>query len=1013
MAGEEQFNLLLVDDNPTNLMLLAKIVEFDLPQVRVLTASNASDGLQLARQEQIDGAFIDVQMPQVSGLEMCRQLKADPQTAGIPLVLITAHLASPEMRAEGLEVGAYDFISQPISNVEMLARIKVMLRLRDSEQSLLRDNQQLQQQLTENASKLRWVSGLLLSGDGSLAVQDQQLLQRLAAELPEPQAGNEAELVERLSQDFPLPWRRTLLKLALLDSIPKPLARSLSEIADIEAVFTYLQRHGLSLLPELTGADQLQFKPQVRELLRQQAELQLTKAERNQVLLLAADWYRQQAQPLVALACLLRAEDYPAVSQLLSQSAFELLGDGDDAALWLLLAEVPEEFAAGCGWFSLFRGLGCLRSGSLEAGTWLELAVGRFQAEKDRRGELFAMSQQVAQLFFQDGRLELGRERLPRLRQLAAEQLELLEPGNRLTVLNRWAMAELLFEGALTKVEELVNRALAEALQVQLLDKQLECYLVKSLLAVHRGRFRVARADLEKGLACAARLPDSLAKLSLRMVGSELLFCSGELDAFRQQRQRLEQQLGKERLEQTVFAPLQAFYASLEAAARGDYARAGELLEQGQSQGPAAFNPHLASWLKQLQGWLAAQNGAGEDAEAALEQGLQLREQAGGPLCALANLLLAGATWALLQRYERAAELLQQGLDRSRQLGEERIRPGLHAWLSLVAWRQGQPQLATEQLTSMLDLLLHQRNPFFWGLTPQLLLELWPHCSDERSRQLYHQLLETRLQVVVSSGDELLPQLQVQTLGGFSLQLGEQQLNLVDAGQPSRQILALLATAPGHSLSMESLMGTLWPDSPSGKARNSFDTAHMRLRKLFNSCFGDQVHKEYLPQGKGMLSLRRAEVDSVQFAAAVEEARRQLARQNYWQAEQALWRADRLWQGEFLAGFDLDADLPYRRDQFNQLRLEQLGMLAERLQQQGDTSTATRLLQAGLLLDPTQESLIQPLLRLAEAQQNPALVRQTLRNYRQALQAEEYRPDEIDEMIEALRPQGFELDNQI
>ena len=168
----EQFTLLLVDDNPVNLTLLVKIVELDLPEVRVVTASNAKDGLALIEQEQIDGAFIDVQMPQMSGLDMCRELKANPDTAGILLVLITAHLASPQMRAEGLEVGAYDFISQPISNLEMLARIKVMLRLCQGER-LLRSEQRLAQPAApEFSSQLRWLSGLLLAGEGEQATPD-------------------------------------------------------------------------------------------------------------------------------------------------------------------------------------------------------------------------------------------------------------------------------------------------------------------------------------------------------------------------------------------------------------------------------------------------------------------------------------------------------------------------------------------------------------------------------------------------------------------------------------------------------------------------------------------------------------------------------------------------------------------------------------------------------------------------------------------------------------------------
>ncbi len=196
---EQQYTLLLVDDNPTNLLLLVKIIELDLPEVRVLTAGSGREGLALAQCEVIDGAFVDVQMPQMSGLEMCRRLNDNPRTAGLPLVLMTAHLASPELRAEGLEVGAYDFISQPISNVEMLARIKVMLRLCANE----RRQQAERGQVGDRSLKLRWISGLLISEEGAGAETDQQLIERLAEHMPDPATSDDVQMFDYISDRLP------------------------------------------------------------------------------------------------------------------------------------------------------------------------------------------------------------------------------------------------------------------------------------------------------------------------------------------------------------------------------------------------------------------------------------------------------------------------------------------------------------------------------------------------------------------------------------------------------------------------------------------------------------------------------------------------------------------------------------------------------------------------------------------------------------------------------------------
>ena len=73
--------LLAVDDRPDNLFVLEQLVGTYLPEIKIITAESAEAGLALAATEPIDGALIDVQMPGMNGIEMCRRLKADPRTA--------------------------------------------------------------------------------------------------------------------------------------------------------------------------------------------------------------------------------------------------------------------------------------------------------------------------------------------------------------------------------------------------------------------------------------------------------------------------------------------------------------------------------------------------------------------------------------------------------------------------------------------------------------------------------------------------------------------------------------------------------------------------------------------------------------------------------------------------------------------------------------------------------------------------------------------------------------------
>lgn len=147
--------LLAVDDRPDNLFVLEQLLAAYLPDIKLLAAPTAEAGLQLAASEAVDGALIDVQMPGMNGIEMCRRLKADPRTASIHVILMTAHGATPELKAQGLEAGADDFITKSIDNVDLAAKLMVMLRLRVAEQALRRERDHLEEMVLERTKELR------------------------------------------------------------------------------------------------------------------------------------------------------------------------------------------------------------------------------------------------------------------------------------------------------------------------------------------------------------------------------------------------------------------------------------------------------------------------------------------------------------------------------------------------------------------------------------------------------------------------------------------------------------------------------------------------------------------------------------------------------------------------------------------------------------------------------------------------------------------------------------------
>jgi len=126
--------ILVVDDTPVNLMVVEGILQAE--GFRTLTADDGPAARLLTHAEQPDLILLDVMMPGESGFETCAQLKSDPATADIPIIFLSA-LDDVKSKVAGLKIGAVDYIAKPLHGEEVLARVRVHLRIRESNRALV------------------------------------------------------------------------------------------------------------------------------------------------------------------------------------------------------------------------------------------------------------------------------------------------------------------------------------------------------------------------------------------------------------------------------------------------------------------------------------------------------------------------------------------------------------------------------------------------------------------------------------------------------------------------------------------------------------------------------------------------------------------------------------------------------------------------------------------------------------------------------------------------------------
>ena len=176
MSSDGKAKILVVDDVPENVRLLEAVLVSR--GYEVVSATNGPAALGLVDSEQPDLVLLDVVMPEMDGYAVCQQLRADDETAVLPVIMVTSSIGPEKTKA--IEAGADDFIPKPFNHDELLVRVRSLLRIKryhdtiKTQAAQLRElNQTLEERVTkqvEELERLRQLQRFLEAGfDGYIS----------------------------------------------------------------------------------------------------------------------------------------------------------------------------------------------------------------------------------------------------------------------------------------------------------------------------------------------------------------------------------------------------------------------------------------------------------------------------------------------------------------------------------------------------------------------------------------------------------------------------------------------------------------------------------------------------------------------------------------------------------------------------------------------------------------------------------------------------------------------------
>ncbi|MBF0196168.1 MAG: response regulator [Planctomycetes bacterium] len=168
--------ILIVDDTEDNIQTLSILIQHHLPHINIISELDSYQGFVRAKQDLPDGIICDINMPFMNGYELTEMLRNNDSTSRVPILIMTSQDPDVNIKINSLEAGADDFISRPIDENELIARIKVMLRISNVEKKLRRSNENLKKDLQNKEAQLSIILQNTKEGFWEYDVKSQRII---------------------------------------------------------------------------------------------------------------------------------------------------------------------------------------------------------------------------------------------------------------------------------------------------------------------------------------------------------------------------------------------------------------------------------------------------------------------------------------------------------------------------------------------------------------------------------------------------------------------------------------------------------------------------------------------------------------------------------------------------------------------------------------------------------------------------------------------------------------------